>query len=82
MSIWIKVFLFLLKKGFLVGPKDDLGPEAVDMLLLQRDRLCQDVKTGAHEIDVKDLVVADDAVNALIVVSAVDWSEVYLDADK
>lgn len=65
-----------------MGPKNNLGPEAVDMLLLQRDGLCQDVKTGAHEIDVEDLVVADDAVNALIVVSAVDWSEVYLDANK
>lgn len=62
--------------------KNYLRPEAVDVSLLERNRLRQDVKAGAHQVNVKYLVVANDAVNTLVVVSAVDRSEVYLDTDK
>ena len=52
------------------------------MSLLERDRLRQDVKAGAHEVNVENLVVANNAVNTLVVVSAVDRSEVYLDTHE
>ena len=73
---------FRLEVRPFVAAMDNPGAVCVDVLLLERDQLSQDVEAGAHKVDVAHLVIPDDAVNTFIVVSTDRRIEVYFYPDK
>ena len=70
--------MLLLRKDYFVLAVDNFLPVVVNMLLLNRNRLGQNIKTSSHEVNITNFMISHDAKDSFVIVAADSWIEVDL----